>query len=123
MAVTSTAGLSANLRRIFGMTSAASDLALAQLRKHREEIGDVLARYGASNPRLFGSIAQGNAGPDSDIDLLLDLAPEGSGSRLSRLSGIRLELEKLLEMPVDVACEDLLKEGVSESARSQAIAL
>lgn len=123
MAVTSTAGLSANLRRIFGMTSAASDLALARLRKHREEIGDVLARYGASNPRLFGSIAQGNAGPDSDIDLLLDLAPEGSGSRLSRLSGIRLELEKLLEMPVDVACEDLLKEGVSESARSQAIAL
>jgi len=123
LAVTSTAGLSANLRRIFGMTSAASDLALARLRKHREEIGDVLARYGASNPRLFGSIAQGNAGPDSDIDLLLDLAPEGSGSRLSRLSGIRLELEKLLEMPVDVACEDLLKEGVSESARSQAIAL
>lgn len=123
MAVTSTAGLSANLRRIFGMTSAASDLALARLRKHREEIGDVLARYGASNPRLFGSIAQGNAGPDSDIDLLLDLAPEGSGSRLSRLSGIRLELEKLLEMPVDVVCEDLLKAGVSESARSQAIAL
>lgn len=123
MAVTSTAGLSANVRRIFGMNSAASDLALARLRERREEIGDVLARYGASNPRLFGSIAQGNAGPDSDIDLLLDLAPEGSGSRLSRLSGIRLELEKLLEMPVDVACEDLLKAGVSESARSQAIAL
>jgi len=105
------------------MTSAASDLALTRLRKHREEIGDVLARYGASNPRLFGSIARGNAGPDSDIDLLLDLAPEGSGSRLSRLAGIRLELEQLLNMPVDVACEDLLKDGVSESARSQAIAL
>jgi predicted nucleotidyltransferase len=105
------------------MTSAASDLALNRLREHREAICDVLARYGASNPRLFGSIAQGNAGADSDVDLLLDLAPEGSGSRLSRLSGIRLELEKLLKMPVDVACEDLLKDGVSESARSQAIAL
>ena len=83
----------------------------------------MLARYGASNPRLFGSIAHGNAGADSDIDLLLDLAPEGSDSRLSRLSGIRLELEKLLKMPVDVACEDLLKDGVSESARRRAIAL
>lgn len=83
----------------------------------------MLARYGASNPRLFGSIAQGNAEPDSDIDLLLDLAPKGSGSRLCRLTGIRLELEKLLKMPVDVACEDLLKDGVSDSAKNQAIAL
>ena len=105
------------------MTSLASELALTRLREHRKEISDVLASYGASNPRLFGSIAQGNAGPDSDVDLLLDLAPEGSGRRLSRLSGIPLELEKLLKMPVDVACEDLLKDGVSESARSQAIAL
>ena len=61
----------------------------------------MLARYGASNPRLFGSIARGNAGPDSDIDLLLDLAPEGSGSRLSRLTGIRLELEHLLNIIVE----------------------
>ena len=105
------------------MTSAASDLALNRLREHREAICDVLARYGASDPRLFGSIAQGNAWPYSDVDLLLDLAAEGSGSRLSRLSGIRLELETLLKMPVDVACEDLLKDGVSQSARNQAIAL
>ena len=122
VAVASTAGLSGNVRRILGMTSAASDLALNRLREHREAICDVLARYGASNPRLFGSIAQGNAGPDSHVDLLLDLAAEGSGSRLSRLSGIRLELETLLKMPVDVACEDLLKDGVSQSARNQAIA-
>ena len=83
----------------------------------------MLAKSGATNPRLFGSIAQGTAEPDSDVDLLLDLNAEGPGSRLSRLSGIRLELEELLNMPVDVACEELLKDRVSESARSQAIAL
>ena len=83
----------------------------------------MLAKYGASNPRLFGSIAQGTAGPDSDVDLLLDLTSQGSGSQLSRLSGIRLELEELLKIPVDVVCEELLKDRVSESARSQAIAL
>ncbi|MDM3929840.1 nucleotidyltransferase domain-containing protein [Mycobacterium intracellulare subsp. chimaera] len=83
----------------------------------------MLARYGASNPRLFGSVAQGTAGPDSDIDILLDLSETGPGSRLSRLSGIRLELEQLLHMPVDVAYDGLLRRGVSESARGQVIAL
>ena len=105
------------------MTSTYSRRALERLRKHREEIGDVLARYGASNPRLFGSVAQGTAGPDSDIDILLDLSDAGPGSRLSRLSGIRLELQQLLEMPVDVAYDSLLKHGVSEAARRQAVAL
>lgn len=83
----------------------------------------MLAKYGASNPRLFGSVARGTAGPDSDIDLLLDLTAEGSGSRLLRLSGIRLELEELLEISVDVVSEELLKDRVSESAHRQAIAL
>jgi len=105
------------------VSSTYSSRALVRLRENREAIRDVLARYGASNPRLFGSIARGTAGPDSDVDILLGLASGGSGSRLSRLSGIRLELEELLMMPVDVACEDLLKNGVSESARKQAIAL
>jgi predicted nucleotidyltransferase len=105
------------------VTSTNSSRALDRLREHREAIRDVLDRYGASNPRLFGSIARGAAGPDSDIDLLLDLTAEGSGSRLSRLSGIRLELEELLGFPVDVVCEELLKDRVSESARSQAIVL
>jgi uncharacterized protein len=63
---------------------------MERLREHREEIGDVLARYGASNPRLFGSVAQGTAGPDSDIDILLDASAAWAGSLLSRLSGIRL---------------------------------
>lgn len=116
-------GLSRTGLRVGRVTSTYSSRTLDRLREHREAIRNVLARYGASNPRLFGSIAQGTAGPDSDVDLLLDLAAEGSGSRLSRLSGIRLELEELLKLPVDVVCEELLKEPVSESARRQAIAL
>lgn len=105
------------------MTSTYSKRARESLRRHSAEIGDVLAKYGARNPRLFGSVARGTAGPDSDIDILLDLQESGIGSRLSRLSGIRLELEELLRMPVDVACDELLKDGVSETARRQSIAL
>lgn len=120
---TSALRLSRTGLRIRRVTSTYSSRTLDRLREHREAIGNVLARYGASNPRLFGSIAQGTAGPDSDVDLLLDLAAEGPGSRLSRLSGIRLELEELLRLRVDVVCEELLKDPVSESARRQAIAL
>ncbi|OIN82478.1 nucleotidyltransferase family protein [Mycobacterium malmoense] len=105
------------------MTSTYSQRALERLREHRKEIGDVLARYGASNPRLFGSVAQGTAGPDSDVDILLDLSEARPGSRLSRLSGIHLELEEFLQMPVDIAYDGLLKHGVSESARTQVVAL
>lgn len=116
-------GSSKSGRKIPTVTSTYSSRTLDRLREHREAIRDVLAQYGATNPRLFGSIAQGTAGPDSDVDLLLDLAADGPGSRLSRLSGIRLELEELLKLPVDVVCEELLKDPVSESARTQTIAL
>ena len=91
---------------------------------HREQICAVLAKYGATNPRLFGSVAQGAAGPDSDVNIFLDLEDrETSGSRLSRLAGIRVELEQLLEMPVDVAYEDLLKREMSAVMRARVIAL
>lgn len=105
------------------VTSPYSRRALATLRAHRTQIADVLARYGASNPRLFGSVAQGTAGPDSDIDILLELPKNGHGSRLARLAGIRIELEELLHCPVDVAFEELLKDGVSASVCQHAIAL
>ncbi|MGH3968675.1 MAG: nucleotidyltransferase family protein [Mycobacterium sp.] len=110
-------------RRINNVTSPYSTHALATLRKHRVQIAGVLAKYGASNPQLFGSVAQGTAGPNSDIDILLDLPENGHGSRLARLAGIRIELEELLHLPVDVAFEELLKDGVSAALRQYAIAL
>ena len=44
------------------------------LDEHREE----LAALGARSMSLFGSVARGEVGPHSDIDLLVDLAP-GTG--------------------------------------------
>jgi predicted nucleotidyltransferase len=43
---------------------------LIQQRKH--EIMQIAAKYGAHNLRVFGSVARGEAGPDSDLDLLVD---------------------------------------------------
>jgi predicted nucleotidyltransferase len=51
----------------------------------REQLDEVLRRYGASNPRLFGSVARGDATTDSDIDVLVDFDPAG-GNPSTRVS-------------------------------------
>lgn len=82
----------------------------------------VLHRYRASNPRLFGSVARGDAGPDSDIDILVDLDPAG-GNSLMRVAGMSEELSQLLDVRVDVVSEELLRDRISATARAEAIAL
>lgn len=82
----------------------------------------VLRRYQASNPRLFGSVARGEAGPDSDIDILVDLEP-GGGNPLLRIAGISEELSHLLGVHVDVVCDELLRDRVSAKAHAEAVAL
>lgn len=65
----------------------------------KREVTQVAARCGASNVRVFGSVARGDHGPDSDIDLLVDLDP---GVTLFGLNRLRRELSELLGAPVDV---------------------
>lgn len=94
----------------------------ARLDRHHDEVHAVLRQYGASNPRLFGSVARGDADHASDIDLLVDLDPDG-GNALLRVAGMSEELSHLLGVPVDVVCEELLRDRVRTAAHEQAIAL
>ena len=81
-----------------------------------------LARaFGVSNVRLFGSVARGDARPDSDIDLLVDLDTDTAG--LLPVLRLNEALGQLLGFTVDVAPEDLLRPEVAMSARAQAVAL
>ena len=48
------------------------------LREKRDDILRIAARHGASNVRVFGSVARGEADESSDIDFLVDLAPDRS---------------------------------------------
>ncbi len=89
---------------------------------HRPQVQCVLDRYGARNPRLFGSVARGDATATSDLDVLVDLDPAG-GNPLMRLAGIAEELTSLLGVRVDVVAEPLLREPVSTTARADLVPL
>lgn len=89
---------------------------------HRDAVEAILGRYQASNPRLFGSVARGDATPGSDIDLLVDLVP-GGGNELLRVSGIAEELSHLLGTRVDVVAASLLRAEVAASARADSVAV
>ena len=45
------------------------------LQQKRDAVLQIAARHGAYNIRIFGSVARGEAGPDSDIDLLINRGP------------------------------------------------
>jgi predicted nucleotidyltransferase len=70
--------------------------------EHRTEILRIVEMNGATQVRVFGSVARGTADPESDLDLLIDLAP---GSDLFDLIAIKQDLEDLLGRPVNVVTE------------------
>ncbi|GAB4517052.1 MAG: nucleotidyltransferase domain-containing protein [Anaerolineae bacterium] len=94
---------------------------LDNLRAYRDEIIALAARYGASNIRVFGSVARGEATKDSDIDLLV----EQDWSRLSGWGGMALivALEDLLGRRVDVATLEELKPRIRERVLREAVPL
>ncbi len=90
------------------------------LKEKREEILRIAAKYGASNVRVFGSVARGEARWDSDIDLLVDMQ---DGRTLLDHAGLILDLEALLGCKVDVATEAGLKLRIRERVLREAVAL
>jgi len=93
---------------------------LAELRERRQEILAVCAQYGAGNVRVFGSVAQGRHDDDSDLDLLVDLAPSTS---LFKWGGLIGALEDLLGCAVDVAELPSLKQRVRPRVLAEAVGL
>lgn len=90
---------------------------------HMGELRHLLAKYGATNPRLFGSIARGDAHAGSDIDIVVEMDP-ADGNVLMRASGLMEETRKLLGRDdVDIFPTQLLKESVSSGALAEAIPL
>lgn len=94
----------------------------AALASRRVDVDALLKKYGAENLRIFGSVARGDASDESDLDLLVDLAPS-SGNELLRLSGLSEELSDLLRVRVDVVARPLLRAEVSATVIADAVAV
>ena len=92
----------------------------ALIQARRDQILALAARYGASNVRIFGSVARGEARPDSDIDLLVDLEP---GRTLLDLGGLLMDLRDLLQVLVDIGTEAMLKDRIRERVAREAVPL
>ncbi|MBV8887822.1 MAG: nucleotidyltransferase family protein [Chroococcidiopsidaceae cyanobacterium CP_BM_RX_35] len=102
------------------MTSSSSTRLNQLLEQKREDILELAAKYGARNVRIFGSVARGEAGPDSDVDFLVELEPERS--LLDRVALIQ-DLSDLLGCQVDVANEKGLREPIRQRVLREAVPL
>ena len=84
----------------------------------KEQILALAAKYGASNVRVFGSVARGTADENSDVDFLVNLAP---GRSLFDLGGLLYELQKLLGRNVDVITPAGLRPRIRDRVLKEAV--
>jgi hypothetical protein len=90
------------------------------LRERSDDIKHIAARHGAYNIRVFGSVARGEAGPESDIDILIDVGPTTSSWFPA---GLILDLEDLLGRCVEVITEKALNAELRDHVLREAIPL
>ena len=90
--------------------------ALAILRAHERD----LRAKGVLHAAIFGSVARGEARPESDVDVMVDLDPDRRLS-LFDFAGLQGDLEDLFQVKVDLAEAKALKRFVKEQAMSEKV--
>jgi len=84
----------------------------------REQYQDLSARFGVDSLTLFGSVARGEAGPGSDIDLLVEFShPIG----LFKFIELKQRLESILGCKVDLATPRSLKPYMKDKVLQEAV--
>jgi uncharacterized protein len=91
---------------------------LELVRARREEVLRIAANHGARNVRVFGSVARGDARPDSDVDFLIDTEPVTSSWFPA---GLVQDLESLLGRRVEVVTERGLNHLIRDEVLREAV--
>lgn len=92
------------------------DAVLRALRSRRPE----LERMGVRHASVFGSVARGDARPDSDVDIVVDVDP-AVVSGLFAQGGIQQDIEAWIGHPVDLARRDRLRPGIAEAVAAEGV--
>ncbi len=90
------------------------------IREKRSEILRLAEKHGAYNVRIFGSIARGEAGPTSDVDILVEVRKQHSSFFPG---GLVADLEELLGRRVDVITVKGLNKFLRDQVLKEAVAL
>jgi len=97
-------------------------MTLDEVRRRIEPEKDALRTKGVSALYVFGSVARGEAGPGSDVDVLIDVDPAAKFSLLD-LARIRRDLEARLGTPADVHLRRGIHYWIRERVLSEAVRL
>lgn len=87
------------------------DEIIARIRAHEPE----LRRRGVAHAALFGSVARGEAGPDSDVDVMVDIDPDVPVG-IFQLADMQEFLVDVVGRPVDLVTRRSMKERVLAAA-------
>jgi len=90
------------------------------LKSKRSEILRLASQHGAHNVRVFGSVARGEAGRMSDVDLLVEM---DQGRSLLDLIELSQELEAFLQRKVDILTDEGLSPYLEQRIHAEAIPL
>lgn len=94
---------------------------LIQLHAQKSAIAALGSQYGARHIRVFGSVARGEEGPDSDVDFLVEF-DQGYDLFTQRLPLAR-QLSELLGRPVDLVPEHELNRHLRDRILKEAVEL
>ncbi len=90
------------------------------IKEKKEEILKIALRHGAENIRLFGSVARGEAGESSDIDILVEV---GKNPSPWFPGGLIVDLEELLGRRVHVVTVGALHSYIRDRVLQEAVPL
>jgi len=88
--------------------------------ENRARIIEVAKKHGVTSVKVFGSAARGEAGSESDLDLLVEV---GGPTSPWFPGGLIADLEELLGRKVDVAEPDTIHRVIRERVLNEAVSL